>query len=543
MQINKLEDYIDFMLSVALRKCGNLEDAKDLTQETFLSALVFLSKGGNIEDIRAWLVSVLKRKYYDMLRKKYKLPTISSDAAFDIAMESEDLDEMIKREDAEVIRREIAYLSRLYREVIVRRYIKGESVDQIAKALNIPIGTVKSRLFGGREQMKKGIDTMECYVKQSYEPETLYISCSGMSGMNDEPYSIVNDDLIVQNILLLGYHEPITEVELSKAIGIPTAYIEPVVNKLVENELMKRVGNKVYTDFIIFTVEDKLKHIPAQRQLVADNFELFWQPVNEGLNELKDMPIYKGLSERQKSKLDYYFVMHCLEIGIYNAGSRIYDGNQHFTDRPNGGRWIAFGNAYPKDYDFRQSEFFKYSWAGERKAYWERFLNSKSICFHVYDTPLEKSHYRHGNFPMNDGSLAQMLFILNQNINPDDTGFNLMFFENVPHLVECGVLNMDGGKTTVGIPVLSRQEYSIFADICSRVGDGLVKNTVDIMAKHLKNAKTVIPKHLTSVPEQKQYMQAMNCILMLIVYTAKDQGVILKNVDYPCPPMVFVIDL
>jgi RNA polymerase sigma-70 factor (ECF subfamily) len=94
---------------------------------------------------------------------------------------------------------------------------------------------------------------MESYAKQSYEPEKLHVTCSGRSGLNGEPYSLANNDLVIQNILISAYNEPVTESELSKAIGIPAAYIEPIVQKLVDNELMKRTGNKVYTDFIIFT--------------------------------------------------------------------------------------------------------------------------------------------------------------------------------------------------------------------------------------------------------------------------------------------------
>lgn len=39
------------------------------------------------------------------------------------------------------------------------------------------------------------------------------------------------------------------------SIGIPAAYVEPIVEKLVDGELMKKVGNKVYTDFMISTLD------------------------------------------------------------------------------------------------------------------------------------------------------------------------------------------------------------------------------------------------------------------------------------------------
>ncbi len=64
-------------------------------------------------------------------------------------------------------------------------------------------------------------------------PEKLYLSFGGSEGLKNEPMSLVEDDLIVQNLLILAYEKPITVSELSKTIGIPAAYIEPIVKNLL----------------------------------------------------------------------------------------------------------------------------------------------------------------------------------------------------------------------------------------------------------------------------------------------------------------------
>ena len=93
---------------------------------------------------------------------------------------------------AENIRKSVAHLAKIYREVIVRYYMDGQSVSKIANELNIPVGTVKSRLYLGRNQVKKGIETMEKYSTQSYSPVTLNIGSSGMPGINNEPHSLLD---------------------------------------------------------------------------------------------------------------------------------------------------------------------------------------------------------------------------------------------------------------------------------------------------------------------------------------------------------------
>ena len=133
--MEKIEDQMEFLLSAALRKCGNLQDAEDLAQETVLAALQYEAKGKHIDNIRPWLAAVLNRKFCDMLRRRYRRPFISLGEDFDIACEfpfSVDLESM---DEAGRARGEIAFLTATYREVMVRHYMEGQSVAEIAAAL------------------------------------------------------------------------------------------------------------------------------------------------------------------------------------------------------------------------------------------------------------------------------------------------------------------------------------------------------------------------------------------------------------------------
>ena len=58
MQSKDLENHIEFLLSAALQKCGNIYDAEDLTQETLLAALSYMARGKEIRDVKAWLLVV-----------------------------------------------------------------------------------------------------------------------------------------------------------------------------------------------------------------------------------------------------------------------------------------------------------------------------------------------------------------------------------------------------------------------------------------------------------------------------------------------------
>lgn len=103
MYDNKIENQIDFLLSAALKKCGNLEDAQDLTQDTLLAAMTYLSNGKTINDLKGWLLTVLNRKFYYKLRQKYKISIVSIGDDTELADETDYFENIEKSEEAEAV--------------------------------------------------------------------------------------------------------------------------------------------------------------------------------------------------------------------------------------------------------------------------------------------------------------------------------------------------------------------------------------------------------------------------------------------------------
>ena len=454
MHINDIENIMNYLFSAALKKCGNFEDAEDLTSETMLAALKYPNE---IKDIKKWLSAVLNHKYYDMLRRKYKLPMVS------INLISEDIPDF-KEEQADApsddeIRREVAYLSGKYREVIVRHYLNGEKVQNIADKLGIPKGTVLSRLSTGREQIRKGFDSMERYKKQSYQPERLEITCNGCTGLNNEPFSLTEGDMLKQNILIAAYEKPITCVEIALALGIPTAYIENAVNDLIKSELMQRKGDKVFTDFMIATPEQILKSLDVQIEFSKKNYNTIWSLVREFIEEINVSTKDLNLRESEQRKLEYFFVLHLFSNGIYQAVQRIVPSKEEYPLRPDGGKWIAFGNRYPLDFDFENYRFAKYCYGGERRSYEENFFSSKSVDLHIYDAQPDLNKYQHGDTLLSDEMFMKMLYVIYKGIPFNYTGLDPIYLERIPHLAEGGILRMENGIPQLDIPVISKQKY------------------------------------------------------------------------------------
>lgn len=559
MQKTELENEIDFLLREAIKKCGNVYDAEDIVQETMLSALAFLKRENTINDMRAWLLTVLNRKYYDMLRRQYRMPITHIPDGFDVADERDELEAICATDEGVRVRRAISRLASIHREVIVRHYMNGESVCDIAHALNIPEGTVKSRLHSGREQMKKGIETMEKYSAQSYAPIRLNLNNSGNIGRDFEPYSLIRNDLVAENLLWLAYKKPLTVEELSDAIGIASAYIEPILEKLTDGELMKRVGNKYYTDFLIETIEDTERYIDAQKQFVHENFDLFWNRIGEALDEIRQKDYYKRQNDDQRESLELYTAFRCLDYSIFGALEASVGERQVIPDRPNGGAWIAFGRVDFKPFDpMEHIPYMAHCYSGER---WEEFRDmygAKSFLVALYgaDGFPNWAYNRSPDYTFScegmsiDAVFLKLFFIIHENIDPNSVGFNTEVFKAVPQLTRCRILREEKGKTVLNIPVLERREFFDLRAITERAITVMSKELTEPIGTYCKDKRMEIPPHIDSVPTPKQYWNSLNAMLFATIREAMKRG-FLRDGDYDNDydevhqhpaPMVFAIE-
>lgn len=552
MNKENLTEYADFLLNTALYKCGNIADAQDLVQDTLLAALAAVERK-SINDPKAWLTAVLNRRYYDLLRRKYNKPTVSFDVAGNIPDSGEIYDGIEKSAEAEEIRRCLAYLTKLYREVMVRYYMHGEKVKDIAADLDISESTVKSRLDAGRKRIGKEF-AMENYTKQSYEPENLWVTCSGSGGLDDEPFSLVGDDKITMNLLILAYEKPVTITELAKAIGIATAYIEPVIEKLVSGELMKRVGNKVYTDFIIYTETDRTANIALEKQIADSIYKDVWKIMDNGFEKLHDRDFYKRQTQFQQVKLDSFFAVRTLQHAVLTVRNEPCGGFMPFDeypDRPNGGKWFAMGSRYSANYDYSspEHEYGKYYISGEACSShivncdgYEQIKNFElTLC--EYNTLLGgtqigmRSRLKRR---MTDTEIGQMLYAIHSGKEEQLPIISAACFENFDNFIERRYLAKEGEKVTCAVPIITDKERLKLYDLSEKYDNILAKNFHDDWLKLMVNP-VKLPPHLKSVPEWQRYMECCSTVTMRIIKNALDNGLFPKCADYPAPAILISI--
>lgn len=153
--------HLDTLYNVALRLTGNSSDAEDLVQETVTKAYRAWDKYETGTNCRAWLVTIMRNTFINQFRRRSKQPSsVQFDAVEDISVfeEVQDRDPegsfFLSIVDAEV-KRAIQELPEEFRMPVVLSDVEGLSYAEIAEILELPVGTVKSRLFRGRRRLQQ----------------------------------------------------------------------------------------------------------------------------------------------------------------------------------------------------------------------------------------------------------------------------------------------------------------------------------------------------------------------------------------------------
>lgn len=547
MNKSELSNYIDGLLHFARRRCGE-DAAEDLVSDTILRALYHLDRGGDIEKPEEWLRGTLLHVWNDTLRKKYRMPmVVELESAWDIADGDDPYAAFTETDEAAEVRREVTYLARRTREILIRFYFAGDSVAKIASDFGIPEGTVKSRLDTGRRMVKKGMEDMAENHEKNAMPSALRITYSGGEGKNGMPMSMVEGDLIVQNLLLNAYEKPVSVPGLARMIGIPTVYIEPIVDKLVKAELMKQTdGGLVYTDFIIYTPENTQERFEEQLAFCHGHFDEFWNPVAELIGKLYALDWMQNMNPRQQMKAERFAVLKALQnFCLDKRGLKKEEPRE--VHRPDGGSWTAFGYSYPPGYDFEQEKKYRhYSiLGGHRSCIRGDVPGAKEVATFEFDTPMWDYPCRYcagvdhaDTYFMNIHKILWKVF--KGDVPTADDGIPQSMIEAIPEYVETGLLANGEDGLKLDIPYMNAEQYWNLMALVDETVEALDAAVGEDFRAFVKKGRIPIPAHLDSVPIGLQYRNSTVYMEMAIVREAYEKGLHMKDVDYCCPPMIVV---
>ena len=155
------------------RLTENAEEARDLTQETFLRAFQSINHFRGESDVRTWIYRIAinqARNRWRWWRRRRRDATVSIDApefgggrlGLIATLKSNTIkdpeQDTLANERERALKKALSSLRRVYREAVVLRDIEGFAYEEIAATLGISVGTVKSRLARGRQELRRKLE-------------------------------------------------------------------------------------------------------------------------------------------------------------------------------------------------------------------------------------------------------------------------------------------------------------------------------------------------------------------------------------------------
>ena len=139
---------------------GNLADAEDITQETFLNLYRKMALYNAAQPLSSWLITMARNLAVSNHRKRTPTPLDPEVLARTIkGFATGPENEVLSRESAQEVHLAVQKLPDQLREVLIMRYFLDLPLQDVAELLNIPEGTAKSRVFKARNELREIIGT------------------------------------------------------------------------------------------------------------------------------------------------------------------------------------------------------------------------------------------------------------------------------------------------------------------------------------------------------------------------------------------------
>ncbi len=282
-----VEENLKTIFAYALSRVPNKDDAEDLTNDIVLAILQSADKIKNDNAFYGYVWGIASNTYRKFIRKKSRVAFGEID---DNTSDKFDFtEELFAKDDILKLRREIAMLSKEYRECTIAYYYDELSCAEISIKSGISLEMVKYYLFKTRKILKEGICMEREFGEKSFKPAPFEFVTIFSGNFNREYHNLFSRKLPGQ-ILISAYYTPMTIRELVMELGVASVYLEDEIAMLEKYDLLSKTSKGKYqTNIIIFTDEFTKEFYLKAARIVEPALTEIVSSVKEKLGQIRKL--------------------------------------------------------------------------------------------------------------------------------------------------------------------------------------------------------------------------------------------------------------
>ena len=500
-----ITEYLKPIFGFALKRCKSIHDAEDLSQEIAIRAFRALLIKDDVADMGKFIWTVAHNTLSNYYRDSAKsMVGVSIDEVAElIADPYSEIDTDDNRNAIHRLQTEIAYLSKLQRRIVIAYYFENRKQADIARELDIPLGTVKWHLFEAKKELKRGMDTMRKASELKFNPIKFHSYGVNGSVGKKSPDEFFRSTL-AQNICYCVRNTAKTINEIADDLGVSPVYVETEVEFLEEYGFLQAQKDKYIINFIIS--EPTAELLTMQNDMYKRAAELFANDLYDELTTsgiLDDPDILCGqtdapISLTESPKADRNFILWTLIPYIAAwSGEKLMDESISFeevaTIRPDGAHNIYHASVVPDEMVLPDDYVYMRNWCGPM---WNK--GDYQMMWQIDSEWSDRAPVKERNIPEEQ---ERTITLLNWE------KYNLLSKHDYAWLVERGYIKTNGDydghfKSAWQIVVLASKEIqNKLLSIGDRIKEKYQTEFDALKAPYAEAVLESVPAHLRKIEE------------------------------------------
>lgn len=510
----KITEMAKTLYSYCIVRTSDHFEAEDLAQDIILQIYKSADNIRNADSFYSFVWAVAGNVYKQWCKRKVK--NQECELLEDLPAEIVDENDFL---DVYLLRRELSLLAEKYRKAVILYYIENKSCLEISKLLSVGESMVKYLLFKSRQLLKEGMSMERNYGEKSYNPKGMSLMFWG-KGANH--YYHLCKSKISQNILFACYNDKLTAEQISLEIGVSLPYMEDKLKELCDYELLKKDGNRYYTNIVIFT-KDFVGEVATKTANLRECItELVIKSIDKYKKEIKDIG-FVGADMNDNS-----FNWQMVSFILYNAVIEKLQNRVNIV--------------YPKD-----------KFGTECFVWGEEVCESGSwtseFCFGISNVSNSNGDYiQFMDFPINGEMVHHYCFNRQEvtNIFLDIAKGNTKHFsENdkaiAAEMVRKGYVINDANGLRCNAPVFTEGQYQELKKLLEDTTEQIAGEAENLMETVTKIMKNHMPVHLKKMAKDMAFLRLFEDAISAPVANLCEQKYLLPYSGDTLLPTTYII--